>query len=126
MVSIAYQRSLTPRTNQSNPFKFDISAYDLQVSERNIEAIKTIFSSAQVEPDVVVKLQSLTAMSQYYQYMQQQNYNKFYEHKRQHDIEQWLASSTEEDKKLYLDRVAAAAAAATIDNSSKPHQQQRS
>lgn len=96
---------MTPRIDAANPFKFEISTYDLQVSEQNIETVKTLFSNVHVEPDVISKLQSLTAMSQYYQYMQQQNYNEFYEQKRQHDIEQWLASCSEEDKKLYLDRM---------------------
>jgi hypothetical protein len=114
--------AITPRINPSNPFQIEISAYDLQVSEQYIETVKTLFSKVQVEPDVVLKIQSLAAISQCYQLMQQQSYNEFFEEKRQYDINQWLASCREEDKKLYLDRVATATAAYT-NNSSRSQQQ---
>lgn len=105
-----FQRPAMPQIDPENPFLFEISEYDLQLSAQTMQSQYELYSQLSADPDILVKLQALAAVAQQNLYKQQQNYNEFMEDKRQHDIERWLASMSEEDRRQYLERTKLAGA----------------
>lgn len=99
-----YERPLLPQTDLDNPFAFDISQYDLELSSRTFQEQYDLYSGLVVDSDVILKFQALAIVAQQNLYKQQLNYNEFMEEKRQNDIDRWLASISEEDRKKYLER----------------------
>lgn len=97
-------RPSSPRPNRSNPFSLEISDFDLRISGEKAIAIQELYSQVQIDPEIVMKLQSLTVIAQSHLYQQHVSYSEFLEQKREHEIGQWLASSTEEERKQYLER----------------------
>lgn len=105
-----YQRNPLPQTDPENPFVFEISDYDVELSTRTMQAQYELYSQLTVDQDILQKFQALAAVAQQNLYRQQSNYNEFMEDKRQHEIERWLASMSEEDRRQYLERTKMAGA----------------
>jgi hypothetical protein len=96
-------RPISPKILEENPYSIQINDFDLQLSHRRFDTIQYICQQMTYDEDVASKLQYLAKMSEYYLIEQQKNYHFFYQQKKQYEIDQWLASRTEEERKIYLE-----------------------
>jgi hypothetical protein len=58
-----------------------------------------------VDETIVNRIQQLALSAQDFLQLQQQNLSNFYEDKKRHDIQVWLASCSEEEQKRYWERM---------------------
>lgn len=87
------------------PFCFDVVDHDLMVCERTAECMRNMYVRIVVDETIVNRIQQLALSAQDFLQLQQQNLSNFYEDKKRHDIQVWLASCSEEEQKRYWERM---------------------
>lgn len=99
------KRNFPPNPDPNNPFCFDISDRDMEVCERTAEVMKELYSNIKFETEILAKIQQLAVNAEKFLQFQQQNVTDFYEDKRKHEINAWLATCSEEEQKRYWERI---------------------
>lgn len=87
------------------PFNFEVIENDIVICEKTAESMRNMYGRIIVDDVIISKINELAINAQEFLQLQQQNLLKFYDDKKQHDIQNWLASSTEEEQKRYWERM---------------------
>jgi hypothetical protein len=86
------------------PFCFDVEEKDILICEQTAETMRNLYSRVYFDEDILSKISELALNAHNFLQLQQQNLTEFYDDKRQHDIEVWLSSCSEEEQKRYWER----------------------